>query len=273
MTDENKKDGVSGSTNKYRLLVLEDIKADTYYYRRQNLIRYRISKNEDDLSGEEFMGKVTAVRDLRDKGAFRVNNDELRGSEYESYLEILQPEFEKIYKGIKDSMSEDELPELELKGLEEIAVKRPKELPKSTINKKLQEKFHFDDDGKGGYILRYDGVNKTVPFTANDDWTYVMQVLVYYFNNDPSCGWVHYRVICRHVFGKDYDSLLKKEQAGIRQTIKNTFSAIKLKKLKPSGLDKIIIIQSGEKKIGRLGGGWYRLELRLLKEASTTSTI
>jgi len=166
----------------------------------------------------------------------------------------------------------DKLSKIELKGLEEIAEKRPVELPKNILKDALRKKFHFDDDGQKGYVLRYDGVNKAALFAANYDWTYVMHVLAFYFDQDPSYGWVHYRGICRYVFSKDYDSLSKKEQADIRDRIKTTFAAIKSKKLKPSGLDTVIIIQSGWEKIGRLGSGWYRLELRPPKETSSTSS-
>lgn len=91
---------------KYHLLVLEDIRSDPFFFKRNNLLRYKIPKDDEISDKDSIANKVTAVWDLRDWGGFNINNSHphLGGLNYEFYLEILYSEFEHIYKRVKEEI-------------------------------------------------------------------------------------------------------------------------------------------------------------------------
>lgn len=91
---------------KYRLLVLEDIRNDPFFFKRNNLLRYKIPKENETLDNKSRAEKVIAVWDLRNMGAFNITNDHphLGGLNYEFYLEILHPEFEHIHEKIREGI-------------------------------------------------------------------------------------------------------------------------------------------------------------------------
>lgn len=90
----------------YHLLVLEDIRSDPFFYKRNNLLRYKIPKDDEISDKDSIVNKVTTVWDLRDWGAFNINNSHphLGRLNYEFYLQILHPEFEQIHKRVKDGV-------------------------------------------------------------------------------------------------------------------------------------------------------------------------
>ncbi len=86
-------------SNSFKLLVLDEISKDPYFFKRNNLIRYEIPKEGEDLDRSIEAGKVTAVWDLRNEGAFKIERWEQERSEelkFEFYLEILHPGFGEI---------------------------------------------------------------------------------------------------------------------------------------------------------------------------------
>jgi len=72
--------------------------------------------------------------------------------------------------------------------------------------------------------------------------------------------WINYELITKFLWpNADYKSKLQENNIPLHKTIRTIISSIRTKKLKPGGLDKKIIFQSGETLIGADGEGWFRL--------------
>ena len=89
------------------LLVMGELRNDTFFYKSNNLLLYTIPKDGEVLDNKAFGGKVTAVWDLHSLGAIEIHN---KGEErvpgttvYEFQILIIQPAFDGIYtKCIKE---------------------------------------------------------------------------------------------------------------------------------------------------------------------------
>ena len=88
--------------NNYMLMVLEELRNDTFFYKSNSILRYTIPKDGEVLDNKMFGGKVTAIWDLHSLGAIEIHNkgeERIPGTTiYEFEILIIQPAFDGIYK-------------------------------------------------------------------------------------------------------------------------------------------------------------------------------
>lgn len=89
------------SFTKYHLMVLEEIRNNPLFHKRDNLVRYELPKAKANLDDESFLGKINAVWDLATIGAYKIADTHRDGLDYEFSILILHPEFNEIYERIK----------------------------------------------------------------------------------------------------------------------------------------------------------------------------
>ncbi len=84
------------------LMVLEELRSATFFYKSDTILPYTIPKDEEVLDNKTFGGKVTAVWDLHSLGAIKIHNkgeERIHGTTiYEFQILIIQPAFDGIYK-------------------------------------------------------------------------------------------------------------------------------------------------------------------------------
>jgi hypothetical protein len=90
--------------NKYHLSVMGELKRSPYFFKQNNLLRYLIPSESENINNNEVGRKVMAVWDLRDWGAFEITNSgealipDRYKLKYEFYLKVVHQVFDDVYQ-------------------------------------------------------------------------------------------------------------------------------------------------------------------------------
>lgn len=130
--------------NKYMLMVMDDLKNDSFFNKQNNLLLYTIPNGKEELSNETFCGKIDAVRNLNILGAIKIHNkgeERIPGTTtYEFQILIIQPAFDGIYKKCIKKLTGQGLEEYE------IQIQTQKNMP--ALIKKLNQFIKLNKLGK-----------------------------------------------------------------------------------------------------------------------------
>lgn len=146
-------------SNSFKLLVLDEISRDPQFFRRVNLIRYTIPSESQNLTPEDITGKVTAVLDLRNEGAFRVDSWEQKSKtefKFVFYLQVVQPEFDQIHNKYKNQEQTDKI----ISGTSKLITQLP-EGGKYKVVRKMATLFDKENKVKNYLLARC--INPTAP--------------------------------------------------------------------------------------------------------------